>query len=96
MAYIPRRDYNLHMHSTRFNRPVVLTRHAALRMAQRHITEAELLAVIDTVDTRFKDETHLWVYKHLTSRADNLICAVLVLEEAVVIKTVMHDFTLED
>ena len=46
--------------------------------------------------TRFKDETHLWAYKHLAGRTDNLICAVLVLETAVVVKTVLHEFTLED
>jgi L-asparaginase/Glu-tRNA(Gln) amidotransferase subunit D len=31
----------------------------------------------------------------LADRADNLICAVLVLEDAVVVKTVMHHFTPE-
>lgn len=63
-----------------------------LHMVERNITGDELLAVIDTGDTRFKDNTHLWVYKHLTGRCDNLICAVLVLETAVVVKTVMHEF----
>lgn len=84
------------MQSTRFNRTVILTRHAIQRMAERHITDAELLAVIDTGDTRYKDESHLWVSKHLAGRTDNLICAVLVLEDTVVVKTVMHAFTLED
>ena len=64
-------------------------------MAERQISEAELVTVIDTGETRFKDETHLWAFKHLTGRTDNLICAVLVLETAVVVKTVMHEFTLE-
>ncbi len=84
------------MYSTRYQRPLILTRHTLKRMAERAITEAELLAVVDTGGTRFKDDTHLWAYKHLAGRADNLICAVLVLEDAVVVKTVMHDFTLED
>ncbi|MEJ7137364.1 DUF4258 domain-containing protein [Amphibiibacter pelophylacis] len=83
------------MHSTRFNRPVILTRHAALRMQERQITEAHLLAVIDTGETRFKDAAHLWAFKHLDGRSDNLICAVLVLENAVIVKTVMHTFTPE-
>jgi hypothetical protein len=48
--------------------------------------------VIDTGDTRYKDETHLWAYKHLANRTDNLICAVLVLETVVVVKTIMHNF----
>lgn len=84
------------MHSTRFSRPVILTRHAALRMAQRSISMDELLVVLDTGDTRYKDDAHLWAYKHLADRADNLICAVLVLEDVVVVKTIMHNFTLED
>lgn len=83
------------MHSTRFNRPVVFTRHTLQRMALRDISVAELLEVVDTGGTRYKDETHLWAYKHLAGRADNLICAVLVLEDVVVVKTVMHNFNLE-
>ena len=66
------------MHSIRFNCPVILTRHAVKRMGERNITQDELLAVIDTGGTRFKDATHLWAYKHLDGRSDNLICAVLV------------------
>jgi hypothetical protein len=84
------------MHSTRFNLPIILTRHAIQRMKERHISEQELLEVVDTGDCKFKDETHLWAYKHLNGRNDNLICAVLVLEDAVVVKTVMHAFTPED
>jgi hypothetical protein len=83
------------MYSARFNRLIVLTRHAAIRMAQRSISNAELLEVIDTGNTRFKDDSHLWAFKHIAGRADNLICAVLVLEDAVIVKTVMHDFMLE-
>ena len=52
--------------------------------------------MIDTGDTRYKDESHLWVSKHLVGPTDILICAVLVLEDTVDVKTVMHAFTLED
>ncbi len=83
------------MHSTRFNRAVILTRHAQLRMTVRNVSQVELLAVIDTGETRYKDESHLWVFKQLDGRHDNLVCAVLVLENVVVVKTVMHNFTLE-
>lgn len=64
-------------------------------MLERAISEADLLAVVDTGETRFKDETHLWAFKRLEWRTDNLICAVLVLEDAVIVKTVMTNFTLE-
>ena len=83
------------MHSHRFDRPIILTRHARLRMDERNISEAELLSVIDTGETRYKDAVHLWAFKHIAERADNLVCAVLVLEDAVVVKTVMHHFSLE-
>ena len=83
------------MFSARFQKPVVLTRHAQLRMAQRSISMQELLLVVDTGDTRSKDDTHLWAFKSLPGRTDNLICAVLVLEDAVIVKTVMHEFVLE-
>ena len=46
------------MFSVRFHRTVVLTRHAVERMAQRHVSDEELLAVIDTGDTKYKDGTH--------------------------------------
>ncbi|MCX7231447.1 MAG: DUF2283 domain-containing protein [Burkholderiales bacterium] len=40
------------MFSLRFARRIVVTDHAAKRMAARHVSEAELLAVIDTGETR--------------------------------------------
>lgn len=80
------------MFSQRFQKPVILTRHAVIRTAERHISMVELQDVIDTGDTRYADATHLWAYKTLPARQDNLVCAVLVLEDALVVKTVMHHF----
>jgi len=82
------------MNSTRFQRIVIVTYHAAQRMAERGISEEILLEVIDTGDTRYADDTHMWVYKAFPERDDNLLCAVLVLEDALVVKTVMHHFEL--
>ena len=83
------------MVSIRFNRPVVITCHAAKRMAERAISDADLVAVIDRGELRYKDTTHLWAYRHFPERNDNVVCAVLVLEDAVVAKTVMHHFEQE-
>lgn len=80
------------MNSTRFQRSVILTRHAEQRMSERGISDAMLLEVIDTGDTRYADATHLWAFKDFPARDDNCLCAVLVLESAVVVKTVMHHF----
>lgn len=81
------------MFSIRFQRPVILTSHAKIRMDERKISETMLLEVIDCGETRYKDARHLWAYKEFPERHDNLLCAVLVLEEHVVVKTVMHHFT---
>lgn len=51
-----------------------------------------MLDVIDSGETRYRDATHLWVYKEFSERLDNLLCAVLVLEDRLVVKTVMHHF----
>jgi hypothetical protein len=81
------------MFSSRFQRLVIISAHARIRMAERDISEAMLLEVIDSGDTRYKDVTHLWTFKEFPERHDNLLCAVLVLEDRVIVKTVMHHFS---
>ena len=81
------------MFSNRFQRPIVISSHARMRMVERDVSEAMLLEVIDSGDTRYKDATHLWAFKEFPERHDNLLCAVLVLEDQVIVKTVMHHFT---
>jgi len=81
------------MFSNRFQRPIVISSHAKIRMIEREISESMLLEVIDSGDTRYKDTTHLWAFKEFPERHDNLLCAVLVLEDRVIVKTVMHHFS---
>ena len=81
------------MFSIRFQRAVIVSGHARIRMAERDISDAMLLEVIDSGEERYKDEIHLWAFKEFPERHDNLLCAVLVLEDRVVVKTVMHHFT---
>jgi len=80
------------MFSVRFQLPIILSNHAKIRMVERDISAATLLEVIDSGDTRYKDAAHLWAFKEFPERHDNLLCAVLVLEDYVVVKTVMHHF----
>ena len=82
------------MQSARFDRPVIITRHAAQRMAERHVTSELLLRVIDEGQTRYSDAMRLWAWLDVLGRSDNLLCAVLVLEDAVIVKTVMHHWEL--
>ena len=78
--------------STRFS-GIIITLHAMVRMAERDISEALLWEIMDTGEIRYRDVSHLWVFKAFPCRVDNLLCAVLVLEDAAtVVKTVMHHF----
>jgi len=63
-------------------------------MIERNVSDQMLLEVIDLGETRYRDETHLWAFKEFPERNDNLVCAVVVLENAVVVKTVMHHFSI--
>jgi hypothetical protein len=78
------------MHSTRFGLPVVLTEHARLRMAERNINDALALEIIDTGMLRDAGKGHYWLYKNIAGRTDNLLCVAAVVDNAVVVKTVMH------
>ena len=72
---------------------MIISSHAKIRMVERDINEGMLLEVIDSGEARYKDNTHLWAFKEFLKRHDNLLFAVLVLEDCVVLKTVMHHFT---
>ncbi|WP_026181542.1 DUF4258 domain-containing protein [Thioalkalivibrio sp. ALJ7] len=61
-------------------------------MKQRGISEHELFELSERGDLRNKDEIRLWVAKHFEERSDNLICAAVILEEQLVVKTAMHHF----
>lgn len=78
------------MHSTRFGLPVVLTEHARLRMAERNISDALVLEIIDTGTLKNAGNAHYWLYKHLVERTDNLLCVAAVVDNVVVVKTIMH------
>ena len=82
------------MFSQRFQRRVQVTRHAVQRMAERDVSDELLLKIIDAGSIRQRYATHLWVWLDVEGRADNLLCVVLVLEQAVVVKTVMHHWEL--
>ncbi|HRK40349.1 MAG TPA: hypothetical protein PK347_18390 [Burkholderiaceae bacterium] len=75
------------MFSLRFQLPVVVTVHARQRMVERDLTDPLLLDIIDTGVDKDAGAGHHWLYKHLADRGDNLLCAAVVLETALVVKT---------
>lgn len=83
-------------HSSRFGMAVVLTEHAQASMRKRDVSDAVLQHIVENGDIKYKDVSHLWVYGHIEDREDNLICAAMVIENVVVIKTVMINWELEE
>ena len=84
------------MNSERFGREVKITRHAMQRMRQRGISNPELALLIEEGQTRFKDEHRFWIAHRFEGRTDNLLCAPVILEdELLIVKTVMHHFSWE-
>ena len=63
-------------------------------MAERQIDTTLLLSVIDEGSMRYSDAARVWAWLDAPDRDDNLICAALVLDEAVIVKTVMHRWEL--
>lgn len=78
------------MHSSRFGLPVVLTEHARLRMAERTMDADLILEIIDTGILKEAGGAHYWLYKHLSGRPDNLLCVAAVIDNVLVVKTIMH------
>ena len=76
--------------SWRLQRRVQVTRPTELTPGGAAI----LPTIIAAGSIRQRDATHLWVWLDVEGRADNLLCVVLVLEPAVVVKTVMHHWEL--
>jgi hypothetical protein len=82
--------------SKRFGKNVWVTNHARESMQRRNIDVATLERVIEEGEIKRRDEVNMWVFTHIQERADNLICAAVVEQAAVVIKTVMVNWELED
>ena len=57
----------------------------------------ELLGdLIETGQLNYKDDKHVWIAKHFQHRTDNLLCAAIVIDQAVIVKTVMYHFNFEN
>ena len=73
-----------------------VTNHARESMQRRNVDAATLERVIEEGEIKRRNEMNLWVFAHIQERADNLICATVVEQAAVVVKTVMVNWELED
>jgi hypothetical protein len=79
--------------SHRFGRTVWLTNHAIEAMAKRQVTLAEVKQLIEQGEYRAKSQTDGWIFKQFDARSDNLVCAAVVTKQAVIVKTIMVNWT---
>lgn len=63
-----------------------------MRMVERSIDDVMLLDLIATGEMKYKDKVRFWIFKEYPERNDNLICAAVVMEGELVVKTIMHHF----
>lgn len=63
-------------------------------MVERGISEAAVIDLVETGELKREADQHLFIFKQLPGRHDNLVCAAAVDEAALVIKTVMVNWTL--
>lgn len=80
------------MQSVRFGRAVVLTHHARMRMVERGVTFVLLSEIIEVGTAKWKDASRLWLYLPSADHDGATACVVAVIENVLVVKTVMVDF----
>ena len=83
------------MYSNRFGLPVVLTEHARLRMEERGIDAELILDTIENGTLKQAGGPHYWLFKYFPDRADNLLCVAAVIDNVVVVKTIMNHWELQ-
>ncbi|RKT47216.1 DUF4258 domain-containing protein [Thiocapsa rosea] len=80
-------------HSDRFGKKVWLTNHAIESMAKRRVTLDEVKTLIEQGTYLPKTDRHGWISHQCDARDDNLICAAIFNGDAVIVKTVMVNWT---
>lgn len=75
-------------YSKKFKKNVWLTNHAIEAMAKRKITLPDIKILIESGEYT-NNGSHGWIYFEFSERVDNLVCAAVVEEDAIIIKTIM-------
>jgi hypothetical protein len=78
------------MFSQRFQLPIIITGHARERMISRNMSEDLVLEIIETGVDKDAGAGHHWLHKQFADRDDNLLCVAAVIDNMLVVKTVMH------
>ena len=76
-------------YSSKYKKNVWLTNHAIEAMAKRKITLPEVKTLIESGSFKSVEGSDGWIFYNFPEREDNLICAAVVNDQAIIIKTVM-------
>lgn len=77
--------------SKRFNGlEIVLTIHAQQRAQERRMSHQIIQDIIDNGEQKEASPGHYWFFKYYPERDDNLLCIAAVVDNVLIIKTVMH------
>lgn len=82
--------------SQRFQKNVHLTNHARDRMKRRYITEQQVKDLIESGKIKYSNLQNAWLFKTFQERDDNLICAAIIIKQAIIIKTIMINWELKE
>lgn len=59
------------------------------------MSETLLLDIIETGTLKQAGGPHYWLYKSFAERTDNLLCVAAVIDNVLVVKTVMHHWEVQ-
>jgi hypothetical protein len=82
--------------SPRFGKQVWITDHARKSMQKRGVLLETLEKIIENGEIKQKNNLDMWVYMCIPDRADNLICVAAINSTAIIVKTVMINWELEN
>lgn len=64
-------------------------------MSKRNVKLSEVKELIEFGELKEKTHNNAWIYHRFTHREDNLVCAAVVNNDALIIKTVMINWDIK-
>ena len=65
-------------------------------MSKRRVTLGEVKNLIELGEYTVRDNLHGWVYYNFSERKDNLVCAAIINDKSIIIKTLMIQWQLRE
>ena len=75
---------------------MLISTHARHSMSIRNVDDEALQHLVEHGAIKRKDARRMWIYMKFDDRDDNLVCAAVVEEHAMIVKTIMINWELEE